>query len=113
MTPDFLIVVAVFRARHGEEAALGAALEAMVEPTRKEVGCLNYDLHQGPEDPGLFFFHETWESAAHHRAHLDTLHVRNLLAISPQLLLEPIREFKGRRREPQARPGGMSTFGPS
>jgi quinol monooxygenase YgiN len=99
MNPDFLIVVAVFRARQGEEAGLGAALEAMVKPTRREVGCLNYDLHQGVDDPSLFFFHETWESAADHRAHLDSPHVRNLLAISPQMLLEPIREFKGRRLE--------------
>ncbi len=26
---------------------------------------MNYDLHQGTEDPTKFFFYENWESAAH------------------------------------------------
>jgi quinol monooxygenase YgiN len=97
--PGLLTVVAVFRARPDHEVALGAALRAMLPPTRKEDGCLNYDLHQADDDPGLFFFHETWESVDHHRAHLDTPHVHRLLAITSKLLLEPIREFKGRRIE--------------
>ena len=75
MDPELLTVVAVFRARPGHEMALGAALRAMLLPTRNEDGCLNYDLHQGNDDPGLFFFHETRESADHHQAHLDTPHV--------------------------------------
>ncbi|MDQ6794497.1 MAG: antibiotic biosynthesis monooxygenase [Chloroflexota bacterium] len=98
MDPELLTVVAVFRARPGHEIALGAALRAMLLPTRREEGCLNYDLHQA-DDPGLFFFHETWESVDHHRAHLDTPHVHQLLAITSKLLLEPIRELKGRRIE--------------
>ena len=92
-------VVAVFRARPGHEEALGAALLAMLEPSRRDAGCMKYDLHQAGDDPGLFFFHETWESVDHHRAHLDTPHVRHLLEISPDMLLEPIREIKGRRIE--------------
>ncbi len=62
-------------------------------------GCLNYDLHRSDDDPGMFFFHETWATADDHRAHLDTQHVRHLLAIAPDLLLEPIRGLKGRRIE--------------
>ena len=99
MDPELLTVVAVFLARPGHEMVLGAALRAMLLPTRSEDGCLNYNLHQGSEDPGLFFFHETWESADHHKAHLGTPHVRHLLEISPDMLLEPIRELKGSRIE--------------
>jgi len=99
MDPELLTVVAVFRARPGHEVTLGAALRAMLLPTREEAGCLNYDLHQVSDDPGLFFFHETWGSVDHHRAHLDTPHVRRLLAVSPDMLLEPIRELKGTRIE--------------
>ena len=99
MDTELLTVVAVFRARAGHEMALGAALREMLPPTRQEVGCLNYDLHCSNDDPGLFFFHETWLSADDHRAHLDTPHVRHLLEISPDMLFEPIRELKGRRIE--------------
>jgi quinol monooxygenase YgiN len=34
--------LAFFRARRGQSEALGAALVALVEPTRLEAGCLNY-----------------------------------------------------------------------
>ena len=60
---------------------------------------LNYDLHRSDDCPGLF--HETWATADDHRAHLDTTHVRHLLAITPALLLEPIHELKGSRIEVQ------------
>lgn len=79
---------------------LGTTLRAMLAPTRQEFGCLNYDLHSSEDDPGLFFFHETWGSVNDHRAHLDTPHVRHLLAVSSDMLREPIREFKGLRIEP-------------
>ncbi len=42
--------LAFFRARRGQSEALGAALAALVEPTRGEAGCLNYDLHQSLEN---------------------------------------------------------------
>ncbi len=99
MDPTSLTVVAVFQARHGQEKPLSAALRAMLSPTRQELGCLNYDLYSSDDDPGVFFFHETWGSVDDHLAHLDTPHVRHLLAVSPVMLREPIREFKGRRIE--------------
>ena len=92
-------VVAIFRARAGQEAPLHASLVAMLEPSRREAGCLNYDLLRSNDDPALFFFHETWRSAAHHRAHLEMPHVQHLLAVSPEMLREPIQELKGQRIE--------------
>jgi quinol monooxygenase YgiN len=97
MDPERLTIVAVFRARAGSEDALREALSALPGPTRDEIGCLNYDLHDSPEERGLFFFHETWETAEHHRAHLATSHIRHLLTVTPDLLAEPIREYRGRR----------------
>ncbi len=99
MAPGPLTVVAAFRTGPANEMALRRALRAMLRPTRQEAGCINYDLHEAVDDPGSFFFHETWESADHHRAHLGTPHVRELLALTADLLVEPIREFKGRRIE--------------
>lgn len=99
MKPAPLVVVAIFTAKAGLEADLRTALRAMVEPTRREVGCLNYDLHSSNHEPGLLFFHETWASAQHHAAHLETPHVRHLLTLTPRLLAEPIRELKGARLE--------------
>jgi quinol monooxygenase YgiN len=74
-----LTVVATFQARPGQEAGLRAALTGLLAPTRKEAGCLNYDLHQSPADPAKFLFHENWTSQAHLDAHLQSPHVQKLL----------------------------------
>ena len=74
-----ITVVATFQARPGKEEELKAALIGLVAPTRKETGCLNYDLHASPEDPAKFLFHENWTSKAHLDAHLKSPHIAALL----------------------------------
>jgi quinol monooxygenase YgiN len=44
--------LAFFRARSGQNEALGAALAALVEPTRLEAGCLDSVIH-----PAALTFH--------------------------------------------------------
>ncbi len=79
MSTKTLTVVATFQAKPGKEAELKAALINLVAPTRKEAGCLNYDLHRLPADPGKFLFHENWTSKAHLDAHLQSPHIKTLL----------------------------------
>ncbi|MEI7806922.1 MAG: putative quinol monooxygenase [Verrucomicrobiota bacterium] len=74
-----ITVVATFEAKPGKEIELRAALIGLVAPTRKEAGCLNYDLHILPEDPAKFLFHENWTSKAHLDAHLQSAHIKALL----------------------------------
>jgi len=50
------------RAKPGKEQDLRDALEALIQPTRQEEGYINYDLHQGIEDPSLFYLYENWET---------------------------------------------------
>ena len=97
MQDEPLTIVAIFQAKPGREAHLEAALRAMPVPTRLEAGCIEYDLHQVRADPGRYFFHETWTTADHHRAHLNTPHVRHLLSLTPDLLAEPVVELRGTR----------------
>ena len=74
-----LTVVATFQARSGKEAALRAALISLVAPTRKEPGCINYDLHAASDGAGKFLFHENWTNQAALDAHLKSPHVQALL----------------------------------
>jgi quinol monooxygenase YgiN len=74
-----ITVVATFHARPGKEAELRAGLIGLIATTRKEAGCLNYDLHVSPSDPAQFLFHETWTSKALLDAHLAAPHVQALL----------------------------------
>jgi quinol monooxygenase YgiN len=89
MHSPVVTVIATFQARPGQENELKAALTALVEPTRREAGCINYDLHQLPEDPARFLFHENWASQAHLDAHLQSAHLQALLPRVPQLAVAP------------------------
>jgi quinol monooxygenase YgiN len=69
-----LTLVVFLRAKEGQHLLLEAELRALVSPTRKEEGCLQYDLHRGADQPGTFLFHEVWASRDHHAAHTRTPH---------------------------------------
>ena len=64
-----IIMTVGFQARPGKEAELREALTEVLMPTRREDGCLFYDLHVAADDPSKFLFHESWASNAHHDAH--------------------------------------------
>jgi quinol monooxygenase YgiN len=71
---DAVTLMVVLRAREGQHLLLEAELRALVGPTRREDGCLTYDLHQGADAPGTFLLHEVWASREHHRLHTQTPH---------------------------------------
>lgn len=85
-----LTVVARIRAKPGMEDVVLQSLLAMVEATRREAGCLNYDLHVSPDDPGLFLFYENWESKAHLDAHAQSAHIQVFRAHAAEWLAEPV-----------------------
>ena len=74
-----ITLVATAQARPGKEKELRDALLGLVAATRKEAGCLNYDLHVSAQDPSKFLFHENWESQAAIDAHMKSPHVQALL----------------------------------
>jgi len=67
-------LIVILRAREGQETLLEAELRAMVGPTRKEEGCLRYDLHRSIDTPGALLLHEVWTSREAHTEHTHTPH---------------------------------------
>ena len=70
-----LTVIASLKAIPGQEAALFAALSALIAPTRAEPGCILYEMHRSHENPGWIIFNELWESRALWDAHMATPHL--------------------------------------
>jgi len=67
-------LVVTLRAKEGQHILLEAELRALIAPTRKEEGCLRFDLHGNVDQPGAFLLHEVWEAREHHTAHTRTPH---------------------------------------
>lgn len=53
----------------------------LVEMTRKEEGCIQYELHQDVKDPTILTFIEKWESPEALKAHMQTEHFTRLVPV--------------------------------
>lgn len=71
---DAVTLIVVLKSREGQELLLEAELRALIAPTRKEEGCLRYDLHRNLDGPTSFLLHEVWESRDAHTQHTKTQH---------------------------------------
>ncbi len=65
---------------------LTAILRALVEPTRKETGCISYQLLRNTSDVCDFVFVEEWASQSAIDTHLKTPHIQNAFAKAQSLL---------------------------
>ena len=75
-----LTVVATVTAGPGYEDEVGEILKKLIEPTRKEEGCIDYDFHRSIENPAVYVFYENWTSKAHLDRHLETPHIKECQA---------------------------------
>ena len=82
-------VIARFAAESGKGDALRDLLQTLVEPTRKETGCLMYMLWRNTQDPNRFSFVEEWSDQAALDAHLQTAHIAHVVEHMPPLLAAP------------------------
>ncbi len=91
MSQPLLTVVAEFLAKPGSEEALQAALASVVEPTRAEDGCVQYDLHVATAEPGRFVFYENWTSREALMKHAGSEHIKALGGKVADLVVTPAR----------------------
>ena len=91
MPKTLLTVVAEMVAKPGKEEELKRRLLALVEPTRREDGCVQYDLHQNTGEAGRFVFYENWGSRELLERHLRSPHLLAFGAVEGELLAEPGR----------------------
>ncbi|MBC7961731.1 MAG: antibiotic biosynthesis monooxygenase [Steroidobacteraceae bacterium] len=83
-----LSVVAKIVAKKDSVVSVRSELLKLIEPTRKEVGCIEYHLHQDNENPAVFIFHETWESLVCLENHMNTDHFKSFVKATDSLVEE-------------------------
>lgn len=71
---DAVTQTVILRAKEGQILLLEAELRALVGPTRREEGCLQYDLYRSVDPASAFLLHEVWASREHHTAHTKSPH---------------------------------------
>jgi quinol monooxygenase YgiN len=81
-------VLAEIVAKPGREQELKHELLQMLEKTRLEEGCIQYDLHVALKEPGHFAFVENWASEETLKAHSESAHLKAFGAKAPELVAE-------------------------
>jgi quinol monooxygenase YgiN len=75
MIKDTLKIVAIAETSADKAEELKKVCLGLIEPTRKENGCISYELYQDSANAGIFTFVEEWESREHLDVHLKSPHL--------------------------------------
>ena len=83
---ESLKVIAHIRAKPDKRSELEEALLALIEPTRTEEGCQEYELFVSTDDETQFTFIETWSSLEALEKHLQTPLLRAFFSRASELV---------------------------
>ncbi len=68
-------LIATLTIKPGSLPAIREAVQPCIDATRKEEGCISYDLHQSLTDENTLVFVERWETREALEAHFQTPHL--------------------------------------
>ncbi len=72
-----LTIVAKIVAAPEKADFVKSELLKLIPITRKEAGCINYDLHQDNEKSNFFMFYENWETRELWQQHMNAQHLKD------------------------------------
>ncbi len=81
-----LTCIAKITAQEEHKEIVLSELTKIINPTQKENGCINYDLHIDNENDSIFIFHENWESEQDLNAHLESSHIKECFEVIGEML---------------------------
>lgn len=90
-----LYIVALFQFKENDLMDALELLKKLVFETRKENGCLQYDLIEDHTHKGVFFIMEIWESEEHHHQHNGSDHLMDFRNESTPMLVKSAEVYKG------------------
>ncbi len=88
---EIISIIAVLKAKPGKTNALKQALTALLLPTRREPGNIEYDLFQLRDTPDVFYVRESWRGQAGLDDHIALPHFQTFILQMNDLLSEPLR----------------------
>jgi len=85
------ITIAILKARPGKRDQLQEALLKLIDPTRKEAGCIEYMLFENKNEKGIFYMREAFMDKTAFDEHLASTHFQNFAKQADELLTEPVQ----------------------
>lgn len=95
-----LVIIARIVAVEGKGEEAKKHLKSVIAPTLQEEGCFQYDLHQDPRKPEVFFFYERWESMEHLKAHGASSHIAQMKENTKDCIIESKLNFLSKIEAP-------------
>jgi quinol monooxygenase YgiN len=89
-----VIVVFLLHLKPGHEELVLEEFRSVLELSRKEAGCVLFDLYRLADDPARLFVHEVWESRNAFEANASNLHISRFRAAVNSYLERPIERFE-------------------
>ena len=89
MSDEKIVLIARLKVKADKIEQARSAAMAIVEPSRKEAGCINYDIHQSIEDDTVFFWHETWINKTALDKHFATPFFGEFFKVVEEVAAEP------------------------
>ncbi len=83
-----LTIIANITAKEGKIDLVKSELIKLIDVTRAEDGCINYDLHQDIQNPAHFMFYENWETRELWEKHMGNQHLKDYLAATDGAVAE-------------------------
>ena len=86
---DQVTLIPFFTIKKKEIDAVRNAHLSVVDTTRAEHGCIDYDLYQSLDDPAVMFFYENWTDQAALSKHMNTPNFYRVVRgeVDPRLLV--------------------------
>jgi quinol monooxygenase YgiN len=69
-----IVLAVVWQAKPGHESEVADLFRKLTEASRKEPGCLMYQVHRHKDAPARFFIYEQYKDEAALEAHKQTPH---------------------------------------
>lgn len=89
-----LNVVAIMKAKNGQEARLHQLLQGALPHFQQEPGCQAYALLNDLEDPTRFISYESWDDEAALQAHMKAPTLTNAMSKLEEILAEPMQQIR-------------------
>ena len=80
MSDEKIILVARLKVREDAVEEAKRLAFGIVDDSRAEEGCVNYDIHQAIDDQTIFVWHETWKDKSALDEHFEKSYTKEFFA---------------------------------